>query len=64
MTIKEARRAAGLTQKQMSELFDIPTRTIESWEAGTRTPPSYVEKLITEKLLSIEEERCSSNTEK
>ena len=52
MTIKEARIAAGLTQKQMSELFDIPLRTIESWEAEVRRPPAYVEKLIIEKLIS------------
>lgn len=53
MTIKESRKAAGLTQKQMSEAFDIPLRTIEDWEAGKRTPPSYVEKLIIEKLERI-----------
>lgn len=50
MTIKEARKSAKLTQKQMSDLFEIPQRTIEAWEAGDRTPPPYVEKLIVEKL--------------
>lgn len=53
MKIKEARIAAGLTQKQMSDLFEIPLRTIESWESEVRTPPPYVEKLIVEKLQSI-----------
>lgn len=53
MRIKEARKAANLTQRQMSEAFDIPLRTIEDWEAGKRTPPSYVEKLIIEKLERI-----------
>lgn len=53
MTIKEARISANLTQKQMSDLFEIPLRTIENWEAGKRTPPSYVEKLIIEKLERI-----------
>lgn len=53
MTIKEARLEAGLTQQQMSDLFEIPKRTIENWEAGDRKPPAYVEKLIVEKLQQI-----------
>lgn len=53
MTIKEARLAAGLTQQQMSDLLEIPKRTIEEWERGSRNPPSYVEKLIVEKLKSL-----------
>ena len=53
MTIKEARQAAGLSQAKMSKLFEIPTRTIENWESGTRKPPVYVEKLIIEKLMQI-----------
>lgn len=51
--IKEARLAAGLTQKEMSAQFEIPLRTIEDWERGNRKPPAYVEKLIIEKLESI-----------
>ena len=50
MTIKEARQAAGLSQAKMSKLFEIPKRTIESWESGERKPPAYVERLIIEKL--------------
>ena len=53
MTIKEARQAAGLSQSKMSALFEIPKRTIESWETGERKPPAYVEKLIIEKLMQI-----------
>ena len=53
MTLKEARLLAGLTQQQMSDLFEIPKRSIENWEAGDRKPPAYVEKLIVEKLLSM-----------
>ena len=50
MTLKEARIQAGLTQTQMSELMKIPKRTIENWEAGTRKPPEYVERLIINEL--------------
>ena len=51
--IKEARQKAGLTQAEMAKKFEIPKRTIESWEAGVRKPPKYVEKLIIEKLEQI-----------
>ena len=57
MTIKEARQAAGLSQAKMSRLFEIPKRTIESWEAGERKPPAYVEKLIIEKLMQMSEKK-------
>ena len=53
MTIKEARQVVGITQRKLSEILEIPLRTIENWEAGVRTPPPYVEKLIVEKLLSM-----------
>lgn len=51
--IKEARLNAGLTQAQMSELLEIPKRTIGDWETGQRTPPIYVEKLIIRELERI-----------
>ena len=44
--IKEARLKAGLTQQKMSELLEIPKRTIEEWEAGRRRCPGYTKKLI------------------
>lgn len=56
MTIKEARLKAELTQARMSELLDIPKRTIGDWETGTRKPPIYVEKLIVRELERIAEE--------
>lgn len=56
MTIKEARQAAGLTQRQMSEMFDIPLRTIENWESSVTKPPKYVERLVVEKLIQIKRE--------
>ena len=55
MKIKEARLNAGLTQAQMSELLEIPKRTIGDWETGTRTPPIYVEKLVIRELERIAE---------
>lgn len=57
MTIKEARHIVGLTQRQLSDLLEIPLRTIENWESGVRTPPPYVEKLIVEKLERMKKEQ-------
>lgn len=57
MTIKEAREQAGLSRAEMSRIFEIPIRTLEEWDAGRRTPPPYVEKLIVEKLQTISKER-------
>lgn len=48
--IKEARQLAGLTQKEMSELFNIPRRTIEDWDREINTPPDWVADLLLEKL--------------
>lgn len=53
MTIKEARIAANLTQRQLSDLLEIPLRTVENWEGGKSNPPAYVEKLVIEKLISL-----------
>jgi len=48
--LKQARLDAGLTQKAMSEMFEIPLRTIVNWELGERKAPPYTEKLIIDKL--------------
>lgn len=40
----------------MSDLLEIPKRTIEDWETGKRNPPAYVEKLIIRELERIAEE--------
>lgn len=53
MTIKEARLSAGLTQQRMSEILEIPKRTIGDWETAQRRPPAYVEKLVIRELERI-----------
>ena len=55
MNIKEARLAAGFTQKEISELLEVPQRTWEGWEAGRKIPP-YFEKLLIEKIESLKKE--------
>ena len=48
--IKELRKSIGLTRKEFSEHVGIPVRTLEDWEAGRRTPPEYIPRLITYQL--------------
>lgn len=52
--IKEARIAAGLTQKAVCELLGIPPRTLQDWEAGRRNPPAWAAALILEKLIAAQ----------
>lgn len=60
--IKELRKQTGLTQKAFSEHLGIPLRTIEDWEAGRRTPPEYIPRLI-EYQLKFEELEKKMNEE-
>lgn len=49
-SIKTERIKHGLTQEQLSSITEIPVRTIQNWESGIRKCPSYVEKMILDKL--------------
>ena len=48
--IKELRESINLSRKEFSEHIGIPVRTLEDWEAGRRTPPEYIPRLITYQL--------------
>lgn len=50
MTIKELRKASGMTQQQFSEYFNIPKRSIENWEGEQRKCPEYLLDLMKYKL--------------
>ena len=47
---KAARKAAGLTQEACAARLGVPARTLENWEAGSRTPPDYVQRLVLEEM--------------
>ena len=49
-SIKQLRSLSGLTQKEFANMFHIPLRTIQKWETGASTPPSYLLELIEYKL--------------
>jgi len=57
MTIKEARKSAGLTQQAITDKIGIPRRTLQDWEAGRRACPEWCERLIVEKILQLKEEQ-------
>ena len=48
--IKQLREETGLRRKDFAEHLGIPLRTIEDWEAGRRTPPEYIPRLIAYQL--------------
>lgn len=56
MTLKEVRKIKNLTQQDVSDILEIPRRTIEAWESGARKAPDYVMKLIVDRLLNMSRE--------
>ena len=46
MTVKEIRKITGLSQAAFAARYEIPTRTVEDWEAGARKPAPYLVKLL------------------
>ncbi|MBQ8199946.1 MAG: helix-turn-helix domain-containing protein [Lachnospiraceae bacterium] len=44
--IKQLRERTGMNRKDFSEYTKIPVRTLEDWEAGRRTPPEYIPRLL------------------
>lgn len=50
MNIKELRSLTGMTQKQFSEYFNIPHRTLQNWEGEQRKCPEYLLNLMKYKL--------------
>lgn len=49
--IREMREQTGMNRREFSEYTKIPVRTLEDWEAGKRTPPEYVPRLLGYQLL-------------
>ena len=42
----ELRKMTGLSQRKFGDKYNIPWRTIQEWEYGTRVPPDYVYELL------------------
>lgn len=50
MTFKELRQASGMNLTEFSKYFNIPYRTVQNWELGTRKCPDYLIELMAYKL--------------
>ena len=44
--IKSIREALQVSQSQFSERFNIPVKTVQSWESGIRKPPAYIPQML------------------
>lgn len=44
------RNYIGVSRAEFSRRYNIPLRTLESWEAGVRIPPEYVLDLLEESV--------------
>ncbi len=53
--LKNARAEVGISQQKMSDLLEIPKRTIEEWESKRRNPPKWAERLVIEEVKRIPE---------
>lgn len=67
--IRELRESIGMNRRQFSEHTGIPIRTLEDWEAGRRTPPEYVPRLLVymlkyEELVGIREDKGDKDGDK
>lgn len=52
--IKDARKAAGITRRELSDRLKIPYNTLMNWENGLRGCPDYFETYIIGELKKIE----------
>ena len=44
--VKQLRERYGLTREQFCDIFEIPYRTLQSWELGARKCPVYVFRMM------------------
>lgn len=45
-TVKLLREMKGMTRNEFCKYLDIPYRTLQDWELGNRSMPSYVLRLM------------------
>lgn len=50
MNIREMRTRLGDTQSEFSARYNIPFRTVQNWETGTRKPPEYITALLESRI--------------
>ena len=50
--VRSLREKYGLSRQQFCDVFEIPYRTLQSWELGLRVCPVYVFRMM-EQLLEL-----------
>ena len=50
MNIREMRTRLGDTQSEFAARYNIPFRTVQNWETGTRKPPKYITALLESRI--------------
>ncbi len=50
MNIREMRTRLGDTQSEFAARYNIPFRTVQNWETGTRKPPAYIMNLLEQRI--------------
>ncbi|MDE7207280.1 MAG: helix-turn-helix domain-containing protein [Lachnospiraceae bacterium] len=48
--LMKLRESTGMNRRQFAEYFEIPYRTVQDWELGSREMPEYLLRLIAYKL--------------
>ena len=46
----ELRKSTDMNRREFCEYFDIPYRTVQDWESGKRSMPSYLLRLMRYKV--------------
>lgn len=52
--IKEARERAGISIEALSKKVQMPVKTLEAFENGTKQCPVFIEKLIIQQLETMQ----------
>lgn len=50
-SMKEIRKSVNMTQREFSQHFGIPIRTLQNWENGVNVPPEYTVNMIRRLLM-------------
>lgn len=54
MSIKELRTSTGMSQSQFANYFGLSVRSLQEWEQGRKSPPTYLVGLL-KRILVLEE---------
>ncbi len=54
--IRILRSKAGMTQAAFADAYEIPLRTLQSWEGGEREPAPYIVKMLT-RLVDLDSDK-------